>query len=173
MPRSSARYQKSPPTTPPTQTWVIAIFVDLVTAFDTVHHDLLRQILIKYGLPPPIVKNIQKLYQNCKEKIGEIPTEINYSTRVHQGDNMSSILFLFVIQDSLTPCGCKTHQSSSTTSPKIKTASPKPSKADFWARIPTPKDPFSSLINSSFYINDSSFLCQSREELQQTIIQLS
>ena len=30
-----------------------AIFVDLVKAFDTVNHDLLCQILAKYGLPPP------------------------------------------------------------------------------------------------------------------------
>ena len=29
-----------------------AIFVDLVKAFDTVQHDLLCQILTKYGLPP-------------------------------------------------------------------------------------------------------------------------
>ena len=32
-----------------------AIFVDLVKAFDTVNHDLLCQILAKYGLPPPLM----------------------------------------------------------------------------------------------------------------------
>jgi hypothetical protein len=38
-----------------------AIFVDLVKAFDTVHHNLLCQILSKYGLPPPLVQIIRKL----------------------------------------------------------------------------------------------------------------
>jgi len=77
------------------------IFVDLITAFDTVHHELLCQILMKYSLPPPIVENIRKIYHNCKVKIkvGEKKTtQINYTTGVHQGDNMSSILFLYVIQ---------------------------------------------------------------------------
>ena len=36
------------------------IFVDLVKAFDTVHHDLLCQILAKYGLPPPLHPNIKE-----------------------------------------------------------------------------------------------------------------
>jgi hypothetical protein len=37
-----------------------AIFVDLVKAFDTVNHDLLCQILAKYGLPPPHRPNSKK-----------------------------------------------------------------------------------------------------------------
>ena len=43
-----------------------AIFVDLVKAFDTVHYDLLRQILTKYGLPPPIVENIRNYIKTAK-----------------------------------------------------------------------------------------------------------
>lgn len=47
-----------------------AIFIDLlVKAFDTVHHDLLCQILSKYWLLPNIVQNVKKLYSNCKVKI--------------------------------------------------------------------------------------------------------
>jgi hypothetical protein len=38
-----------------------AIFVELVKAFDTVNHDLLCQILLRYGLPPMLVQNIKKL----------------------------------------------------------------------------------------------------------------
>jgi hypothetical protein len=37
-----------------------AIFVDLVKAFDAVNHELLYQILEKYGLPPPLVQVIKK-----------------------------------------------------------------------------------------------------------------
>ena len=77
-----------------------AIFMDLVKAFDTVHHKLLHQILIKYGLPVPLIQTIKKLYNNCKVKIkiGKQYAKIDYNTGVHQGDNMPSILFLFVIQ---------------------------------------------------------------------------
>ena len=77
-----------------------AVFVDLVKAFDTVNHDLLGQILLKYGLPPTLVQNVKKLYNNCrvKIKVGKKYTEIDYTTGVHQGDNMSPVLFLFVMQ---------------------------------------------------------------------------
>ena len=77
-----------------------AIFVDLVKAFDTVHHKLLCQIVSKYGLPPPVVQNVKKLYKDCKVKIkvGKKYTEIDYTTGVHQGNNMSPVLFLFIIQ---------------------------------------------------------------------------
>jgi hypothetical protein len=40
-----------------------AVFVDLVKAFDTVNHQLLCQILTKYGLPPPLVEIVRKLYK--------------------------------------------------------------------------------------------------------------
>jgi hypothetical protein len=46
-----------------------AIFVNLVKAFDTVHHDLLCKILNKYGLLEDIVKTVAKLYKNCIVKI--------------------------------------------------------------------------------------------------------
>jgi hypothetical protein len=45
------------------------IFVDLVKAFDTVHHNLFFCILEKYGLPPLLVQNIAKIYSNCNIKI--------------------------------------------------------------------------------------------------------
>ena len=108
------------------------IFVDLVKAFNAVHHDLLRQILIKYGLPLPVVNNIQKLYRNCKVKIkiGEILAEINYSTGVHQGDNMSSILFLFVIEAFLDPLQLQDPSIQFNYFPKTKPVTSNPSKAD-------------------------------------------
>jgi hypothetical protein len=77
-----------------------AIFINLVKAFDTVNHKLLCKILDKYGLPPRLIATISKLYENChiKIKVGKPSKELNYSTGVHQGNNMSPILFLFIIQ---------------------------------------------------------------------------
>jgi hypothetical protein len=76
-----------------------AIFIDLVKAFDTVHHDLICAILEKYGMLTTLFKNIAKLYKNCtvKNKNGKEYAEIDYTTSVHQGDNMPPVLFLFVI----------------------------------------------------------------------------
>jgi hypothetical protein len=45
------------------------IFIELAKAFDTVHHCLLCCTLEKYGLLSFIIKNVEKLYNNCKVKI--------------------------------------------------------------------------------------------------------
>jgi hypothetical protein len=52
------------------------------------------------GLPHTLTSNIVKLYKDCKVKIkiGKCKLLINYTTGVHQGDNMSPVLFLFVMQ---------------------------------------------------------------------------
>ena len=76
-----------------------AVFVDLFKAFDTVHHQLLCLILAKYGFPTSLVETIRKLYNDCKVKVqvGSKSVEIDYTTGVHQGDNISPVLFLFVM----------------------------------------------------------------------------
>jgi hypothetical protein len=151
-----------------------AIFVDLVKAFDTVHHELLCQILVKYGLPPPIIENIQKLYRNCKVKIkvGEKTTQINYTTGVHQGDNMSSILFLYVIQAFLDTLTLLNPPIQFNHFPENKNGNTKSIKGRLLSQNTNAKGaPF--FFNSSFYVDDSFFLCQSKNELQQTIIQLN
>lgn len=45
-------------------------------------------------------KNIVKLYKNCtvKIKVGKNYAEVDYTMGVHQGDNISPIHFLFLIQ---------------------------------------------------------------------------
>jgi len=43
-----------------------AVFVDLVKAFDTVHHDLLCRILTKYGFPPPLFKQLKNSIKIAK-----------------------------------------------------------------------------------------------------------
>jgi hypothetical protein len=72
-----------------------ALFVDLVKAFDTIQHQLLF-ILQRYGLPA----SIEKLFFNCQVefKNNNKKNSIQYTTGVQQGDNMSTILFLFVMQ---------------------------------------------------------------------------
>jgi Reverse transcriptase (RNA-dependent DNA polymerase) len=41
-----------------------ALFVDLVKAYDTVNRELLWKILQKLGIPPQMIKVLQKLYTN-------------------------------------------------------------------------------------------------------------
>jgi hypothetical protein len=101
MPGGTAYHQESPPPLPRQHGLEsYTIFVDLIKAFDTINHDLLYQILIKYSLPTTLVQNIKKLYDNCKVKIkvGKTFTKIDYTTGIHQGDSMSPVLFLFVMQ---------------------------------------------------------------------------
>ena len=45
------------------------LFVDLDKAFDTIQHELLFQILSKYGLPKELINVVEKLYKNCKVKL--------------------------------------------------------------------------------------------------------
>ena len=74
-------------------------FVDLVKAYDTANHDLLLQVLKKYGAPPKFVAAIKKMYTDLKVvlKIDKEITEIVQSVGVRQGDNMAPVLFLFLM----------------------------------------------------------------------------
>ncbi len=76
------------------------LLIDLVKAFDTIQHQLLFKILWRYGLPDSLVQVIEKLYSNYKVKFecNGIKEIIKNSTGVQQGDNMSPVLFLFIMQ---------------------------------------------------------------------------
>ena len=65
-----------------------------------VQHEVLFQILSKYGLPKELTNVIKKMYKTCKVKltIGEITKDINYETGIQQGNNVAPVLFLFVMQ---------------------------------------------------------------------------
>ena len=74
-------------------------FVDLVKAFDTTNHELLVEILQQYGAPPKLCSAIERMYQGLKVviKIGSEKTEIPQTIGVRQGDNLSPVLFLFLM----------------------------------------------------------------------------
>ena len=75
------------------------VFADLVKAFDTSDHVLIIDILHKYGAPPKLCNAIQRLYTNLHItlKIGKESTDIDQTVGVRQGDNLSPVVFLFVM----------------------------------------------------------------------------
>ena len=79
-------------------TWVV--FVDLVKAFDTIHHELMFKLLGKFGIPKYLIRVIEKLYHEFKIKIkvGKCEEKIDYQTGMKQGDNLAPILFIIVMQ---------------------------------------------------------------------------
>jgi hypothetical protein len=74
-------------------------FVDLVKAYDTANHDLLFDILERYGAPPRFVLAIERIYKDLVVvlKIEKEVLEIPQSVRVRQGNNMAPVLFLFLM----------------------------------------------------------------------------
>jgi len=85
---------------------------------------------------------------------------------------MSSILFLFVIQAFPNTLRLQNPSIQFNYFPENKNGNTKTIKDRLLSQNTNAKgSPF--FFNSSSYIDDSFFLCQSREELQQTIIQLN
>ncbi len=74
-------------------------FVDLVKAYDTANHKLLLTLLKKYGAPPCFLSAVKQMYQNLvvvlkiEKKVQELPQ----SVCVRQDNNMSPVLFLFLM----------------------------------------------------------------------------
>ena len=78
--------------------WVV--FVDLVKAFDTIHHELMFKLLGKFGIPKYLIRVIEKLYHEfqIEIKVVKCKERIDYQTGVKQGDNFAHILFIIVMQ---------------------------------------------------------------------------
>jgi hypothetical protein len=129
------------------------------------NHDLLCQILLRYGLPPVLVQNIKKRYNNCtvKIKVGEEFTEIDYTTGVHTGDNMSPVLFLFVMQTFLETLQFESQPIQYSCFPKNKNINLHTYKGRLLSQNTKAKRSSFS-FNSSFYVDDSFFCFQTRDE---------
>ena len=76
------------------------LFVDLVKAFDSVDRVGMVEILRKFGVPNHLCSLITRLHTDCKVKVkvGEADFVLDSTSGVKQGDNLASVLFLFVIQ---------------------------------------------------------------------------
>ena len=71
----------------------------LVKAYDTANHELLVEILQQYGAPPKLCSAIERMYQGLTVviKVGSEKAEIPQTIGVRQGDNLSPVLFLFLM----------------------------------------------------------------------------
>ena len=74
-------------------------FVDLVKAYDTTNHQMLIEMLRQYGAPPKLCNAIERMYRNLSviTKVGSEKREIAQTVGVRQGDNLSPVLFLFMM----------------------------------------------------------------------------
>jgi len=74
-------------------------FVDLVKAYNMANYKLLINIFCKYGAPPKFATAIENMYPNntCVLKNENEITELPQTVGVQQGDNMTPVLFLFLM----------------------------------------------------------------------------
>ena len=75
------------------------VFADLVKAFDTSNHELIINILKKFGAPTKFCNTIERLYSNLSVslKIGKESAVIPQTIGVRQGDNLSPVIFLLLM----------------------------------------------------------------------------
>ena len=82
----------------------IITFIDFKKAFDSIHRGKMMKILKAYGIPPNLLRAIEKMYTNTKAKIvtpdGE--TELfDITAGVLQGDTLAPFLFIIVLDYAL------------------------------------------------------------------------
>jgi hypothetical protein len=106
-----------------------------------------------------------------KIKVGKTFKELEYSTGVHQGDNMSPILFLFVIQAFLETLKIDTQPIRFSYFPENKNGNHKTCKGRLLSQNPSAKGT-SFDFQTSFFVDDSFFLFHDCQELQKAIAKL-
>jgi hypothetical protein len=74
--------------------------VDLGKVYNTVNRELLWQVLPRFGVPPQMIIVIQKLYMNVTYHMNIAGKKKSFKSTcgVKQGNNLSLILFIFMIQ---------------------------------------------------------------------------
>ena len=78
----------------------VLTFIDFKKAFDSIHRGKMMQILRAYGIPPNLLRAIERMYTNTKAKVttpdGE--TELfDITAGVLQGDTLAPFLFIIVL----------------------------------------------------------------------------
>ena len=88
------------------QTLLYVHFVDFEKAFDSIHRESLWTIMKSYGIPPKIINIVKAVYDDFECAIldddGDTTEWFKIKTGVKQGCNMSSFLFLSVIDFVMT-----------------------------------------------------------------------
>ena len=76
-------------------------FIDLVKAFNMVNHEMMLQILERYGDPPKLRSAISSMYKDLKIvlNIGKLEDKMGQTVVVRQGDCMAPVLLLFMVMD--------------------------------------------------------------------------
>ena len=82
----------------------IITFIDFKKAFDTIHRGKMMKILRAYGIPPTILRAIEKMYTNTQAKVitpdGETE-QFEITAGVLQGDTLAPFLFIIVLDFAL------------------------------------------------------------------------
>jgi hypothetical protein len=107
-----------------------------------------------------------------KIKVGAKFTKIDYTTGVHQGDNISPVLFLFVMQAFLETLQIESQPIQFSYFPKNYNGNLHTCKGRLLSQNTKAKGSSFS-FSSSFYIDDSFFCFQTRQELHQATADLN
>jgi hypothetical protein len=148
------------------------LFVDLVKAFDTANHDLLFELLGKYGAPPPLIDVIRRLHHDFRLELkldGKEKVYIDYSVGVRQGDNMAPILFLFLMQAMAESYDNKRIENG-TADPTFRTHKVTPSCRGrlLFQPAPTTTKGRNFTFGKSMFVDDTAYIAGSREEILRT-----
>ena len=76
------------------------LFVDFTKAFDSIHREKIKQILLVYGLPKETVTAIMILYRNTKVKVRSLGGDTDYFdivAGVLQGHTLAPYLFIICL----------------------------------------------------------------------------
>jgi hypothetical protein len=146
-------------------TW--ALFVNLVKAFDTINRELMFQILSNFGIPESMIYVIRRLYDENEIKLsmGTKKGSVKNTMGVKQGDAMAAVLFIIVIQTmtkTLTPLWLEAeitmpefrfHKETKSCYGKMKGQSTTTKGTGFKMFL-------------SLYVDDSSFIFETKEDMQ-------
>ena len=82
----------------------ILTFIDFKKAFDSIHRGKMMRILRAYGIPPNLLRAIDKMYTNTMAKVVSPDGETNMfqiTAGVLQGDTLAPFLFIIVLDYAL------------------------------------------------------------------------